>query len=448
VDAQNGRHVVGGGQALTGTDVAIRNVPTDLRGNLVMEGHPVASIKLDIPHGDNHSVTIMSSTTTAPRETPEFVDHELVIREARRRQHRRLAWMGLGLTMVVAVAAIVAAASSATKASPHHAKVVLPSAPKSPRPLPTGSIVALKIAGPLAVGPTGSLYVAAESQHEILVRLADGEFSDVAGDGTAGFSGDGGLATKAELSSVSAMSFAPNGDLYLADGTRVRVVEPNGTIHTIAGDGRAGGPVANGAPALSASLGPVVAVTTSPGGRLFFATSTQIFRLSSAGTLQTVPAIATLYAGKTIAANELVSIAVDAHGTVFASAAFAGWSVYRVAPDGVATNLGYARRSGGQPAILQRSPEDTIEADSGPYLEHVEANRLVRTPGVLTSTSITSVNDLPGITQFIFMDYFAFAPDGTLYADNMPTSGFDPYQQIVSVTSGQGASLWRGAPGT
>ena len=90
--------------------------------------------------------------------------------------------------------------------------------------------------------------------------------------------------------------------------------------------------------------------------------------------------------------------------------------------------------------------DGAIEADNGPYLEQVEGNGLVSTPGVLMSTSGT--NDVPGITKFLFMDYFAYAPDGTLYADNMPTSGFDPYQQIVSVTSGRGASLWHGAQGT
>jgi hypothetical protein len=197
--------------------------------------------------------------------------------------------------------------------------------------------------------------------------------------------------------------------------------------------------VANGTPALSASLGPVVAVTTSPSGQLYFATSTQILRLSSADTLRTVRAIATLDGGKKVAASEFVSIAVDAKGDIFASAAFAGWSLYKIAPDGVTTDLGYARRSGGQPAIVQRSPNGAIDADSGPYLEQVEGNSVVSSPGA---------NDVPGFTKFLFMDYFAYAPDGTLYADNMPTSGFDPYQQIVSVTSGQGASLWRGAPGT
>jgi len=387
------------------------------------------------------------SHTNGISAEPDPADADLLFKEAKQRERRRrLTWLGVAVIVIGAVAAIVVATSSGPTAPPHHVKVTTPSAPKSPSPLPTGSIVALKIAGPLAVGPTGSLYVADESQHVVLVRLANGQFSDVVGDGTAGFSGDRGPATKAELSSVSALSFAPNGGLYLADGTRVRVVEPNGTIQTIAGDGRSGRSVANGTPALSASLGPVVAVTTSPSGQLYLATSTQIFRLSAADTLRTVRAIATLNGGKKVGASEFVSIAVDAKGDIFASAAFAGWSLYRIAPDGVATDLGYARRSGGQPAIVQRSPNGAIDADSGPYLEQVEGNRLVSTPGVLMSTA--GANDVPGITKFLFMDYFAYAPDGTLYADNMPTSGFDPYQQIVSVTSGQGASLWRGAPGT
>ena len=280
-----------------------------------------------------------------------------------------------------------------------------------------------------------------ESQHEVLVRLSDGHFADVAGDGTSGFSGDGGIATKAELSSVSAMSFGPNGDLYLADGTRVRVVESNGTIHTIAGDGHSGSSVANGTPALSASLGPVVALTFSPSGQLYFATSTQIFRLASADTLKTVRVIATLYGGKKVAANEYGSIAVDAKGNVFASAAFPVWSIYKITPHGVATYLGYAFRSGGNTAIVQRSADGTIEADDGPYIQQVEGNRLVSTAGF---------NDVPGIAKFNFLDYFALAPNGTIYADNVPSSAFDPYQQIVSLSldSGQGASLWHGAPGT
>jgi hypothetical protein len=66
-----------------------------------MEWRAVASIKLDMTHGDNHSVIIMSGSSTALREAPapKSVDHELVVREARRRQ--RMRWLVIGLTAVV-----------------------------------------------------------------------------------------------------------------------------------------------------------------------------------------------------------------------------------------------------------------------------------------------------------------------------------------------------------
>jgi len=60
--------------------------------------------------------------------------------------------------------------------------------------------------------------------------------------------GDGGPAVRAELSSVSDLSFAPDGALYVADGGRVRVIGRNGVIRTIAGDGRQSKAVANGTP--------------------------------------------------------------------------------------------------------------------------------------------------------------------------------------------------------
>jgi hypothetical protein len=99
VHAQNGCHVAGGGEALAGPDIAVCNVPTDLGRDLVMKGHGVASVCLDMTHGDNHSV-IMSGSPTALREAPapEADVQELVIREARRRQHRR--WLAVSLVAV------------------------------------------------------------------------------------------------------------------------------------------------------------------------------------------------------------------------------------------------------------------------------------------------------------------------------------------------------------
>jgi hypothetical protein len=80
--------------------------------------------------------------------------------------------------------------------------------------LPMGTSATLNVAGPLAVGPSGALYIADVARNRVLVRLADGRFRVVAGDGQVGFSGDGGPAVKARLSYVSGLAFSPAGSLY------------------------------------------------------------------------------------------------------------------------------------------------------------------------------------------------------------------------------------------
>ena len=316
----------------------------------------------------------------------------------------------------------------------------LRSRPKSTG-VPIGSIVSLKRAGPLAVGPTGALYVSDPTRHQVLVRLANGQFRVVAGDGKAGFTGDGGPATRAELSDLNAMAFAPNGDLYLADGSRVRAVNREGMIRTIAGNGHSDS-VPDGTPALSAPLGQVASIAFSPNGELYIATShlvsSQLFRLTATGQLASVQAI--LRPGTVQmpgALDSFGSIAVDGEGNIYASSSFDGWSVFKISPDAVATYLGYARRSGGTTTIVQRGPGGVIEVDDGQNILRAEGNQLV--------TSL-AVNTVPGINTFTFTDFFALAPDGTLYADNLGPPGFEPFQQIVSVTEGRGVSLWRGAP--
>src|ERR1700726_2253782 len=78
-------------------------------------------------------------------------------------------------------------------------------------------LVPLEVAGKLAVGPNGALYVADVGGDRILARLPDGRFRVVAGNGRVGFSGDGGAAVDAELSGVSDLAFSPAGALYIAD---------------------------------------------------------------------------------------------------------------------------------------------------------------------------------------------------------------------------------------
>lgn len=89
---------------------------------------------------------------------------------------------------------------------------------------------------------TDRLYVVATNAHRIY-SLAGPTFQNttlVAGTGTAGFSGDGGLATSAQLYRPADIAIAPNGDMYIADDVnhRIRRVSAAGVITTVVGTGQ------------------------------------------------------------------------------------------------------------------------------------------------------------------------------------------------------------------
>ncbi|MGD0945291.1 MAG: serine/threonine protein kinase, partial [Acidimicrobiales bacterium] len=116
----------------------------------------------------------------------------------------------------------------------------------------------------MAVRPKGNLYIGDTGLDQILERLASGSFQVIAGDGRQGFSGDGGSAADAELNSIGDMTFARNGVLYFADGNRIRAISPAGLISTVVGDGSSSRDVANGTPALQASVGYPSGLTIGP----------------------------------------------------------------------------------------------------------------------------------------------------------------------------------------
>jgi hypothetical protein len=364
------------------------------------------------------------------RDAADRPDTEALMKEANRHKRRR--------RLAVVVFAIVAIAGAAlgiagvvTRGAPTHPVASRPSASTAARP-PAGRIVTLELAGPLALAPNGALYVVDEQRHEVLVRLANGRFRVVAGDGKYGFSGDGGPATKAVLSDVSDIAFGPGGSLYIADGGRVRVVNAAGTIRTVAGDGDTGS-VANGSPALSAPLGSLSSTAFSPSGALYLATSSQLLRLTASGSLDTVRAFVPSGPSRgQFIPGDYASIAVDAHGDIDVGSDYTGWSVYEIAPDGVATHLGYARRSGGSAPVLSLAPGGVVEADNGSSVLRIEGNRL--------ATSYI-FNNVPGTDWFTLSD-FAVASNGTLFADDIGGGGFQQYQQLVSVVHDHVALLW------
>src|SRR5262249_4440709 len=101
-----------------------------------------------------------------------------------------------------------------------------------------------------------------------------GIISTLAGTGEAGFSGDGGPATKAKLQGPYGVCVDEMGDVYIADqrNNRIRRVGREGTISTVAGCGRRGFD-GDGGPAIAASLAGPDATVVSGKGVLYIADS-------------------------------------------------------------------------------------------------------------------------------------------------------------------------------
>jgi glucose/arabinose dehydrogenase len=124
----------------------------------------------------------------------------------------------------------------------------------------------------IAIGADGSLYIADMWNHRIRVISPAGIITTVAGNGKERHSGDGGPAVAASLANPADVAVAPDGTLYIADSFnhRIRKVDPNGIVTTVAGTGefRYGG---DGGPATEAGLGTPCAVAVGGDGALYVA---------------------------------------------------------------------------------------------------------------------------------------------------------------------------------
>src|SRR5689334_7442653 len=139
--------------------------------------------------------------------------------------------------------------------------------------------------------PDGSFLIADQNNDAVRRVSANGIIATVAGTGVRGFSGDGGPATSAKLNFPTDVEPTPDGGFLIADANnfRVRRVSPGGTITTIAGRGSEDAPFGDGGPATGAAFYPAYVALTLAGGYLISdIANNQVREVLANGTIRTV----------------------------------------------------------------------------------------------------------------------------------------------------------------
>jgi len=141
-----------------------------------------------------------------------------------------------------------------------------------------------QVARPLwtAFDAAGNMYIADDNNHRIRMVDHAGVITTVVGDGTNGCGGDGGLAVDASLKDPNEVAFAPNGSMLVLDNEchDIREIAPDGTISTLAG--RRGDSCKN-VIHVDARHMPVGAFAFGPDGELYVSACARIIRVDDDG---------------------------------------------------------------------------------------------------------------------------------------------------------------------
>jgi sugar lactone lactonase YvrE len=262
----------------------------------------------------------------------------------------------------------------------------------------------------LALDAAGNLYIADQYNYRIRKVDASGVIITVAGNGTTGYSGDGGAATAAQLASPSGVACDYAGNLYIADTNnyRVRKVSAAGAISTFAGNGlfKYDG---DGGPATLAHLYAPQAVAVDAAGNLLIADTSnrRLRRMGTYGEITTIAGTgASGFAGDsgpaTLALLSVYGVAADAAGNIFIADS-SNVRVRKIGLDGVITTFaggGSANPGDNGPATAASLSPTRVAVDGAGNLFIAESSRhrvrMVNTAGIITTVAGTGTAGYSG----------------------------------------------------
>ena len=257
-----------------------------------------------------------------------------------------------------------------------------------------GAATSANIADPVGVfvDSLGNVYVADTNNRRIRKVDTSGVITSIAGNGNFGFSGDGGLATDASLADPTGVFVDGAGVVYVADtnNQRIRKIDTDGVIITIAGDGNAGF-AGDGGPATSARLNFPTGIFVDAVGNVFFADreNHRIRKIDTLGVITTIAGNGSFGSAGDGGQATSASLAfpsgvyVDGTGQVFVADRF-NYKVRKIDASGVITTFagtgvfGFSGDGGQATSANLAFPSGVYADDSGNVLIADRDNHRIR----------------------------------------------------------------------
>jgi len=194
------------------------------------------------------------------------------------------------------------------------------------------TIAEIGVAHGIIADLAGNIYFTEWANHTVRKINTSGIITTIAGTGLAGFGGDGGPATAAQLAAPGGLLIDKIGNIYVCEvlNNHIRKIHTSGIITSIAGTGVAGGYSGDGGPATIANLKYPSFCAWGPDGGLYFCQwpHAVIRKIDNFGIINTVAGNGTTgYSGDGGAAtnaqlNHPTGIAVDTFGNIYISECF------------------------------------------------------------------------------------------------------------------------------
>ncbi|APU16645.1 MULTISPECIES: SMP-30/gluconolactonase/LRE family protein [Actinoalloteichus] len=237
------------------------------------------------------------------------------------------------------------------------------------------------------------LYIADSGNHRVR-RVHHGSITTVAGTGDPGFDGDGGPADAARVTTPTSVAVDHHGTLYIADtgNHRIRKVDTDGTITTVAGTGDPGFD-GDGGPANAARVTTPTSVAVDHHGTLYIADTGnhRIRKVDTDGTITTVagaaePGDSTSRGGF----SEPVGVAVDRAGSVYVAERGAA-RVSRIGTTGLVTVIAGAGAASDRGSTrLSRPNGVAVDGRGAVYIADTGCHRIRKvTSGIVDSIAGT-----------------------------------------------------------